>query len=230
MANVLILADRNGRVDRINRALSGWDADALLSSGSTAQWKIVGDASPGACDVVILDHTEPIEPGLLAISEIRNAESTAKLIVTGIPALEEGARRDLIFQYLEQGAAGYIAEDRLETDLVPAIQQVLSGGAWIEPEMQAELIDRTVALHDALAMLRPYSAASGQAEALTRRQHEVLELLAAGYTNKEIADELYISVGTVKNHVHRILDILRATSREQAAQYYQFLQEPSAAA
>ncbi|CAN5803488.1 N/A [soil metagenome] len=230
MVTIRILADDERRNERIYWALEAWDDDALLAATSINQVDMIRDDDWGCSDIVILDHGDPVELRLLAIEAIRHADYTAKIIVTGIPQVDENERKRLIFQYLEQGAAGYVAEDQLDVQLVAAIQSVQQDGAWIEPAMKVELIQRTVELHDALAMLRPHSVTSGQANALTRRQHEVLELLAAGHTNKEIADELHISVGTVKNHVHRILDVLRASSREQAAQYYQFLQEPSAVA
>lgn len=230
VVTIRILADDERRNERIYRVLEAWDEDALLAATSIDHLDMSRGNDWGYSDIVILDHGDPVKSRLLAIEAIRHADYTAKVIVTGIPQLDEDERKRLIFQYLEQGAVGYVAEDQINAQLVAAIQNVRQDGAWIEPAMKVELIQRTVELYDALAMLRPHSITSGQANALTRRQHEVLKLLAAGHTNKEIADELYISVGTVKNHVHRILNVLGASSREQAGQYYQFLQEPSAAA
>jgi DNA-binding NarL/FixJ family response regulator len=225
---MLVLADRDARISRIQDACNEWDAEACLHVIGADRMTKIDTVSSRACDLAILDHGDPVESRLQAIKHLLSLNDSMRVIVTGIPAGDSEERTELIFSYLEAGAAGYISEDRLEADLSQVIQEVQRGGTWIEPTMTIELIQRTVALHDALEMMKPYSAVSGQADMLTRRQQEVLELLAAGLTNKEIADELFISVGTVKNHVHRILDVLRASSREQAAQYYQFLQAPSA--
>jgi DNA-binding NarL/FixJ family response regulator len=225
---MLVLADRDARIARIKQACEGWDADVCLHVSSADRMTKIDTVSSRACDLAILDHADPVEPRLQAIKHLHTLNDAMRVIVTGIPAGDPQDRTELIFSYLEAGAAGYVSEDRLDADLIPVIQEVQRGGTWIEPAMTIELIQRTVALHDALEMMKPYSAVSGHADMLTRRQQEVLELLASGLTNKEIADELFISVGTVKNHVHRILDVLHASSREQAAQYYQFLQAPSA--
>jgi len=228
VAHILVLADREARINRIKHACDGWDDDVTLSTASVDQSSMLDAAALRACDMAILDHADPIEPRLQAVKHLRAMNDSLRVIVTGIPGDGMPERTETIFAYLEAGAAGYVCDDQLESKLAHVVQEVRRGGTWIEPEMTIELIQRTVALHDALEMMKPYSAVSGQADMLTRRQQEVLELLAAGLTNKEIADQLYISVGTVKNHVHRILDVLRASSREQAAQYYQFLQAPSA--
>ncbi len=229
MANILILTNHDARLKRINNACAGLNADIVLNAEPIETVAKLGWPASRSCDVVILDHVDPVEPSLQAIQQIRDSNSSVKVIVAGIPDLAPQERTNLLFSYLEAGAAGYVAEDQVEAQMVQVIQEVLQGGTWIEPSMTIELIDRTVALHDALKMMNPYSAGSGKADMLTRRQEEVLGLLASGLTNKEIANELFISVGTVKNHVHRILDVLNASTREQAAQYYQFLQAPSAA-
>ncbi|CAN5803246.1 hypothetical protein BH23CHL2_BH23CHL2_27430 [soil metagenome] len=230
MAHVLILANHDARLKRIKDACAGWDADIVLNTAPIEAVTTLGCAAARSCDVVILDHVDPVEPSLQAIQQLRDWNGSVKVIVAGIPDLVPQERTGLLFSYLEAGAAGYVAEDQVETQMVQVIQKVLQGGTWIEPSMTIQLIDRMVALHDALQMMKPYYVGSGKAGMLlTRRQEEVLGLLASGFTNKEIAKELFISVGTVKNHVHRILDVLNASTREQATQYYQFLQTPSAA-
>ncbi|HLT21468.1 MAG TPA: response regulator transcription factor [Thermomicrobiales bacterium] len=227
MAQILVLADQDARISRIKNACDGWDTDVRWVTASVDQISMLDAAASRACDMAILDHADPIEPRLQAIKLLRAMNDSVRIVVTGIPSDDTKGRTETVFAYLEAGAAGYVGDDQLDSNLVHVLNEVRRGGTWIEPAMTIELIQRTVALHDALEMMKPYSAISGQADMLTRRQQEVLELLAAGLTNKEIADQLYISVGTVKNHVHRILDVLRASSREQAAQYYQFLQAPS---
>ncbi len=229
MINMLILADGKTRTTRIKDSLAGWEVDAVLSTAEPSQIPTLASGALLTCDVVVLDHADPAGLRLEAVSTIRRVSPETKILIAGIPRQQGDDEAELIFHYLEAGAGGCVPEERLDADFVSALQEVMRGGTWLEPAMTARLIERTVTLHQALEMMKPY-AAPGQDESLTRRQHEVLQLIAAGLTNQEIADRLFISVGTVKNHVHRILDTLRATSREQGAQYYQFLQAPSLAA
>lgn len=229
MASIIILADHAERLSSLTNACNRREVDVTLDTASIESFQPSGDSSLLGCEVVILDHNEPVQSCYRVVEEIRAANERARILVTGIPAASAPERIELIFGYLEHGAAGYLTVDRTEY-LSAAIDALVSGGAWIEPEMTSELVERTIALRETLAMIRPHRYGAGQPEVLTRRQSEVLELLAEGKTNQEIAEELFISVGTVKNHVHRILDALQAASRDQAAEYYQYLQSPSPAA
>jgi DNA-binding NarL/FixJ family response regulator len=229
MVNVLILADHTERIRSISSACGVRDADIQLYTAEIDRFDPAVDAAALNCDIVILDHGAPLERRIRLVQEIRELNENARFLVTGIPQVTETQRTDLIFSYVEQGVAGYLGEEVLE-QLELAIEELLRGGAWIEPAMTTELVQRTIALREALAMIKPHTYGAGQPDVLTRRQNEVLELLAGGLTNRQIAEELYISIGTVKNHVHRILDVLQASSRDQAAEYFQYLHAPAVAA
>ena len=101
---------------------------------------------------------------------------------------------------LRVGAAGYVLKDASRREVVDAVRQVLNGESPLDPKLSAQLIRRLA------SRTRESSAAHG--DDLTHREMEVLRLVAEGKTNAEIAQNLFISVGTVKVHVERIIDKL----------------------
>ncbi len=228
MANIVILADTSERQSSIAAACMRPGVDAVLYTSTAASFDPSTESALAGCEIVVIDHSESGSEQLQLVDSIRSAHPDARILVSGIPDQRNSDHTDLVFEYLEHGASGYVTKSQAH-QLSMAVETVAGGGAWIEPRLTTELVERTVALRDALASMKPHTFGSGQPDLLTRRQIEVLELLAAGKTNREIADALFISIGTVKNHVHRILDTLQASSRDEAAGYYQFLQEPAAA-
>lgn len=229
MMNVFVLAQSAQRIKTLSHSCGVQGVDMLIHSADLTQFDPSTEPELQTCRVVLLDHGEGIEQRTDVIERLLEVNEDLKILVTGIPRLPDAERNELIFGYLDYGATGYVGAD-VEDQLADAMLEVSRGGAWIEPGLTAELVQRTVALRESLAAIKPHSFGFGQPEVLTPRQNQVLELLAAGMSNREIADELFISIGTVKNHVHRILEVLQASSREKAAEYYHFLQSPAAAA
>jgi len=229
MSSMFILADQAGRLSTLLTHCNSREDDALLYTARLEHFEPAAEPHLQFCEIVILDHGAATASRAQLVEQIREVNEAARVLVTGIPDQVDARRTELIFEYLEYGAAGYVTEAAMD-QLPEAIDEIARGGAWIEPAMTTELVQRTIALRDALTTIKPHSVAAGQPDVLTRRQTEVLELLAAGLTNRQIADALYISVGTVKNHVHRILDVLQASSRDQAAEYYHFLHTPASSA
>lgn len=107
---------------------------------------------------------------------------------------------------MRAGALGYLLKDAPAEDLVLTIRRVSAGEAFIQPEIASRTLRE---------LLRPRQT---PLEPLSDREREVLVLLAQGASNKEIADQLVISEGTVKNHVSNILGKLQAENRTQAAE------------
>src|SRR5213078_4119858 len=107
------------------------------------------------------------------------------------------------------GAAGYLLKDVSKDDLIDAIRQVATGGAFIESQM----------LKGMLSEMKPGSTTAPAARNLTKREREILALVAEGLSNREIADKLVLSPETVKSHVAAILEKLNVSDRTQAAIY-----------
>jgi DNA-binding NarL/FixJ family response regulator len=172
---------------------------------------------------IIVDHEEPFVGRLQLLQELRTALPGTPVIVSGAPGLDNPHRVQIILRYFEYGAAGYVCVDDPCERLAGVLTEVTRGESFVEPPVALELLQRLVELRRRLKRADPYIF-DGEPEELTPRQLEVLALVATGCTNQEIAEQLAISVGTVKNHVHGILESLKVSSREAAAQAYRAMQ------
>lgn len=176
---------------------------AQASNGSEAV-KLAREQKP---DIILMDINMPGTNGIQAIKELKLEKHPSKVIVLTIHQ-----DREYLFKTLQMGAEGYVLKDA-ETDvLIEAIRNVFRGQSYIQPNMTKELVKEfnRVTLHE---------RDRGDETALTAREIEVLELIAEGMINKEIAKQLYISEKTVKNHVSNIFKKLNVSDRTQAAIY-----------
>src|SRR5215210_4484151 len=164
--------------------------------------EVVGEAADGRqalalCrrlrpNLVLMDVRMPNLDGLAATDAIkRECPGTSVIMVT----MQENP--DYLLEALKAGAAGYVLKGATKREIVTTVRQVLNGEAALQPELAAQLLRR-------LANEGPTDA-TAPAEHLTRREHEVLRLVAQGRTNQEIARELTLSVSTVKTHVEHII-------------------------
>jgi DNA-binding NarL/FixJ family response regulator len=140
-----------------------------------------------------------------------------KVLVTGLPK-----SKNIILQYVMAGASGYILEDVSVERLLDHIRAAHEDKALVSPEIAAAMMTHISEL--------AYISAQDQLDTtavsdLTNREREVLALIGKGLTNQEIADRLFIEVGTVKNHVHNLLKKLDVNSRDDAAAFVPFLEE-----
>jgi DNA-binding NarL/FixJ family response regulator len=178
--------------------------------------EVVGEAATGKeaieltrrlePDLVLMDIRMPDIDGLAATRAIKEAlPHTSILIVT----LSEDP--DYLMEALRVGAAGFVLKDASRREVVLAVRQVLTGESPLDPKLSAQLIRRLAG--QTPAKERP----AMRGDELTPRELEVLRLVAEGKTNAEIAQSLFVSVGTVKVHVERIINKLGVSDRTQAA-------------
>src|SRR2546426_6708881 len=155
-------------------------------------------------DVVLMDVRMPDMDGLEATRRIKEERSRTAVVILTMhenPAyLREAVRA---------GAAGYLLKDVSRDELIDAIKQISTGGAFIDPQM----------LKGMLSDMKPTAPAPAQARGLTKREREILALVAEGLSNREIAERLVLSPETVKSHVAAILEKLGVSDRTQAAIY-----------
>jgi DNA-binding NarL/FixJ family response regulator len=176
--------------------------------------EVVGEARDGAealraCralrpDLVLMDVRMPTLDGIAATRALKIEFPTVAVIVVTIYE-----NPDYLLQALRAGAAGYVLKDATQQQLVTAIRQLLRQEFLLHPGVMNELLGR-------LAVEAPARRAA-LPERLTPREAAVLRLLAQGRTNREIAAELRVAVGTVKVHIEHILAKLAVSDRTQAA-------------
>jgi len=158
----------------------------------------------------------PDDGALKLTRNLTRSDSGLKVLVLGLT--EE---KEQILPYIEAGAAGYILKNDSVEQMVEYIHNAYADKAIVSPKIAAVLMSRVVELSRLLSEIRPsvYEPAG-----LTPREIEVLTLIEKGLTNQEIAEQLYIEVGTVKNHVHSILQKLEVGSRLDAVAYLGVIQ------
>lgn len=159
-------------------------------------------------DVILMDINMPKKNGLEAIKELKEKGSTARIIVLTIHEDREYLRKSM-----KAGASGYIMKDAESDHLIEAIRVVYSGETYIQPNINENFVkeDDDYRSSDIIKEL--------EQDNLTQREIEVLLLIAEGKNNREIADELFISDKTVKNHVSNIFKKIDVSDRTQAAVY-----------
>jgi DNA-binding NarL/FixJ family response regulator len=156
-------------------------------------------------DVVLMDINLPGASGVEATRRASQvAPSTAVLMVTMVDD------DDSVFAALAAGARGYVLKGASGQEITAALRTVAAGGAVFGAGVASRLLART-------PPARPAGPAPPAHEELTGREREVLDLLAGGANNRQIARSLGVSLKTVQNHVSRILDKLQAADRTQAA-------------
>ena len=164
---------------------------------------VVNELKP---DVVLLDITIAKIDGTQVVLPIRQkSPKTKALMLTA--ALDEA----MIFKSLKAGAKGYLSKDSSVSDLTKAIKAVHQGELWIERKLMSRFFDQ-----EAIADSKGGNPHGRTKEGLTPREREVLHFLATGCTNKEIAQDLFISEKTVKTHLSSIFRKLKVTRRLQA--------------
>jgi len=156
-------------------------------------------------DVVVMDLRMPRCGGLEACREIR-----AELPETNVLILTVSDSEADLFAGIKAGARGYLLKDVEPDELAQAISYIAKGGVIVSPAMAGALLDE----FRAAQVLKP-EVDTG----LSQREVEVLQLVARGASNKEIAKTLFISENTVKTHLRNIMDKLQIANRSQAAAY-----------
>lgn len=206
MASVLIVDD----AELFREALK-----AAFTQEGFSVVAVAGDAMSGIDlarehepDLVMLDLLMPGMSGLEVVGTIQKASPRSRVVL-----LTASESAEDLLESVKAGASGYLTKDTPLPRLAAAMRDVLAGGAAISPAMGGKLF---TALRD---LLRHHGSTSLRTPGLTGREIEILALVGEGKTSKEIADELYISENTVRNHVRNILDKLGMKSRFEAVNW-----------
>lgn len=158
-------------------------------------------------DVILMDLRMPVLDGVAATRLLQETMPETKIIV--LTTFDDD---DHLFDGLRAGAVGYLLKDVASEKLVEAIRAAAQGQTFLQPSVAAKVVAEFTRLSAA-----PSPAPQPLAEPLSGRELEILRLIATGASNKEIAADLFITEGTVKNHVTNILGKLGVRDRTQAA-------------
>ena len=186
--------------------------------------QVVGQAANGRAaieqvetlqpDIVLMDVRMPEMDGVAATREISARYPDVKVII--LTTFEDD---ETVFEGLKAGARGYLLKDISSEEMAQAVRKVAAGEALIEPRLTRKVLAEFSRLATATGQQMP-SKTGGFSESLpvplTERELEVLQALAHGLSNREIAGQLVITEGTVKNHVSNLIDKMGVRDRTQA--------------
>jgi two-component system, NarL family, nitrate/nitrite response regulator NarL len=161
-------------------------------------------------DLVVMDVEMPVMDGVEATRLIREQQPAVKVVMLTVSESD-----DHVFDAIRMGAHGYLLKDLRPEQLFERIRSVMRNETPLSPAIAGRLLQEI----RSGATKRSSSAASPEEPAITPRELEILQLVAEGMSNKEIGKRLYITEGTVKNHVHNALEKLHMKNRIQAAAY-----------
>jgi DNA-binding NarL/FixJ family response regulator len=180
--------------------------------------EVVGEAADGEeavrqipgtrPDVVLMDITMPGIGGIKAIEKIRRARPETRILVLTMHDVPAYLR-----SVLAAGASGYVVKRAADTELLSAIRGVHRGRTVLDPALATRVVQ------GGLRRRSPAGQAAGPASVLSQREREVLELVAQGFTNQQIADRLGLSVKTVETYRSRLVEKLGLRSRAELVRY-----------
>ncbi len=189
--------------------------------GTVPQIEVVGTACHGRealamveqfhPDVVLMDLLMPVMNGVQATRRIRELYSDVFVLV-----LTTYSDDDWVFDALRAGAAGYLLKDTRRDELVEAIEGTVQGKTYLDPNVAGKVLAYAVENRSL-----PAAGSNSILPGLTKREQEVLRLIAQGLSNPAIAEQLHLAPGTVRNYVSEIFSKLGVSDRTQAALYAQ---------
>ena len=223
IVRVLVVDDQRLMRDGIASLLEMQDDIEVVGTASDGQEALERAASLRP-DVILMDVRMPVMDGVVATGQIRRELPSCRILM-----LTTFDDEEYIVDALRAGASGYLLKDLPAPDLASAVQAVYKGIYQLDPSVAGKVIaslsrsqaldstKRSVPVSFTSSTIRGGGTAPPQPADLTDREVEVLRLIAKGATNREIAEQLVISEGTVKNHISNILSRLGLRDRTQAA-------------
>jgi two-component system, NarL family, response regulator DegU len=199
----LLLADDHRMLrESLRRSMedNGFDVVGEAPDGAEAV-RLAAELEP---DVILMDVTMPVLDGVEATRQVRD-----KVPGTQVVILTMHADREVLVDAIRAGAAGYLVKDCSTEEVVDTVRKAASGETALSPELAASM------LGEVRDMVEREQAADAEA-VISKREEEVLQLVADGLSTTEVAAQLYISVKTVKNHLASIYQKLDTRDRTQA--------------
>ena len=197
---VSMVEDINEVRESISRLLQGADEFALVSSFENAEQaeKHLPVEQP---DIVIMDISLPGKTGIECLQKIKDKCPGTQFMMYTI--FEDDEK---VFQALEAGASGYLLKKTPKEKILEALKELYEGGSPMSTQIARKVIQA----------FQRSKTVSEEEKSLTKKEKEVLDLLAKGFLYKEIADQLSITINTVKQHIHSVYEKLHVTNKAEA--------------
>jgi DNA-binding NarL/FixJ family response regulator len=202
---ILIVDDHEVVREGLRALLNRKEGFTVVGEAGTVE-QAIAEAAKSEPDVIVMDVRLPDGSGIEACREIRQTRPQTKVIM-----LTSYADEDAVFASILAGAAGYLLKQTRGNALADAIGSVTRGESLLDPAVTQKVLER-VRMSGQRSEDDPLST-------LTEQEHKILVLIAEGKTNKEIADEVFLSDKTVKNYVSNILSKLNLRRRSEAAAF-----------
>jgi DNA-binding NarL/FixJ family response regulator len=193
----------------VRELLEAVDDFEVVGEAGTAQ-EALSRIPPTRPDVAIIDMRLPDGNGVEVCREVRSREPQVQCLI-----LTSYADDEALFDSIMAGAAGYLLKQIKGTDLVDAIRRVAEGQSLLDPEITARVLER----------LRKGDEEDERIASLTPQERKILDLIAEGMTNRQIAEQLFLAEKTVKNYVSNLLSKLGMERRTEAAVFAARMQE-----
>jgi two-component system, NarL family, response regulator DevR len=210
MTTKVFLVDDHEVVRRGLRELFESEDDlTVVGEGATAE-EALARVPPSQPDVAVLDVRLPDGDGVEVCRDLRSAMPELKCLM-----LTSYADDEALFSAILAGASGYVLKQIKGSDLVSAVRRVAAGESLLDPALTRQVMER----------LRGENVEDERLARLTTQERNILELIADGKTNRQIADELFLAEKTVKNYVSNLLSKMGFARRTEAAVYAAVLAE-----
>lgn len=206
---VLVVEDEEIIQQRLLQILIelGYKPDELIFTSNVRDSIQVVDTQP--ISLALVDLGLPDGNGIEIIEKIRSLESNTMILVVSAWSTQES-----LFSAIKAGATGYVLKERDDAEVLLSIRSILRGGAPIDPFIAREILKQ---ISEAEEPVQEQTAAeSPEQSILTSREREILDLVAQGLSNREIAEQLFVSRYTVESHIKHIYRKLAVTKRTKA--------------
>jgi DNA-binding NarL/FixJ family response regulator len=213
-SKVLIVIESRFMGDIFSEVLNDESDITVVGCASTKE-QALKMIRENAVDVALVSIQLSNENALDLTSTIMEVAPSTKVLILGLTD-----NHHHVLKYVEAGAAGYILKDSSVADLVEAVHLAQRGEAQISTKVAAAILERLSKMTRIFSRVDTFILEDNR---LTQRELEVLGFISKGFTNQEIASQLIVEVGTVKNHVHSIIKKLNVSNREEAATYLAFM-------
>lgn len=203
MIKVLIVDDQSLIREGLTMMLSLYDTVAIVGQVNNGQ-EAIDALGCVEIDLILMDIRMPVMDGVEATKIIKDMYPEIKVLI-----LTTFNEDEYIFEGLKNGADGYLLKDISSEELVKSIETVFRGNILLQADIAKKMIDSIYKKDEGLN--------ENNLKDLTKREYEIALLVGEGKSNKEISNKLFITEGTVKNHVTKILDKLELRDRTQLA-------------